>query len=151
MANVTTIYSAKSLAAYLPEGAAWVVEALQRNLPNDVHFSDGLTLYAFEGISTTKDEVSDTAGARPHVIIAESKGTECYIHLHDADADNVTVGVGVDFLVPVSGTSGEITALFCTGNGWKTFWDTGLTASASTASETSSAPTNPPNLWIIYS
>ena len=150
MSNIAQLTSIRGLSAYLPDGVWGSIRALTENLPMDVRTSDGLTLYTFAGLSTTKQEVSDTAGARPLLIIAESKGTLCWIHVYDADADDVTVGVDVDFVVPVSGTSGEVTVLTCFGAGWKTFWNTGLTVSASTATETSAAPTNTPNLYMLY-
>ena len=150
MSNIATLTSIKSLAAYLPQDVWQVVEALVHNLPNDVKFADNLLLYSVAGISTTKAEIDDDAGARPILIIAQSTGTECYIHFHDLDADNVTAGVDVDFLVPVAGTSGEVTVLLCLGASWKRFWSTGLTISASTLTETSAAPTNTPNCWVVY-
>lgn len=150
MANVTQIGNIKNLASYLPDSVWGAIEALIDNLPEDVKRADNLNLYAVAGISTTKAEIDDDAGARPLLIIGQSTGTECYLHFHDLDADSVTAGVDVDFLVPISATSGEVTVILCLGAGWKTFWNTGLTISASTASETSAAPTNTPNAWVVY-
>lgn len=150
MANVVTKGTIESLLPYLPDGVAAALDPLWRFMPLDVKLADNLLLYTNSGISTTKAEIDDDAGARPIVFIAQSTGTECYVHFHNADADSVTEGVNVDFLVPVSPTSGEVTAIYAGGAGWKSFWDTGLTISASTATETSAAPTNAPKVWIIY-
>lgn len=150
MSNVASLTSIKGLAAYLPDGVWGAIRALIENLPLDVRLADNLLLYTFAGLSTTKQEVDDDAGSRPLLIIAESKGTKCWIHFYNADADDVTVGVNVDFVAPVGGTSGEVTVLLCLGSAWKTFWDTGFTVSASTATETSAAPTNTPNLYCVY-
>ena len=150
MTNVATKATIESLVPYFAEGAADIVRALWRSLPLDVQQSDNLLLYTFDDLSTTKQEVDDTAGARPLMFIVKSGGTKCWIHVYNADADNVTEGVDVDFLVPVAGTSGVLTCLLCLGASWDRFWDTGLTVSASTATETSAAPTNTPDVFIVY-
>ena len=150
MSNIAQLTSIKGLAAYLPDGVWGAIRALIENLPQDVKTADNLNLYTFAGLSTTKQEVDDDPGSRPLLIIAESKGTLCWIHFYDNDSASVTEGVDVDFLVPVSGTSGEVTVILCLGAGWKTFWDLGLTVSAATATETSAAPTNTPNLYLVY-
>jgi hypothetical protein len=150
MTNVATKATIDSLIPYLPDGVEPLVRAFWRALPRDTQFADNLLLYAYHGITTTKQEIDDDAGARPLLVIAKSTGTKCYIHFWNADADSVTEGVNVDWLVPVSATSGEVTVCLMAGAGWKTFWDTGLTVAASTATETSAAPTNTPDIWVIY-
>lgn len=151
MANVTQIANIKALAAYLPDGVWKMIDAMIPNLPLDIRLADNLNLYAFAGLSTTKQEIADAANSRPILIIAQSTGTACWIHFYNADADDVTVGVNVDFVVPLAGTNGEVTVLLCVGASWARFWATGLTVSASTATETSAAPTNTPNLWVVNS
>src|SRR5690349_5978296 len=131
--NVTSIANIAALASYLPDGVAQAVDMLRHNLPLDVKAAENLVLYSVAGISTTKAEVDDDAGSRPLLIIGQSTGTACYLHFHNADADNVTEGVNVDFLLPLSSTSGEISYVVCGGASWKRFWNTGLTISASTA------------------
>ena len=113
MANVTVKGSFESLLPYLPSEAGALATALFKSLPVDVQFADNLGLYTYNGLSTTKQEVDDDAGARPLLIIVKSTGTLCWLHIYNADADNVTVGVNVDFVVPVGGTSGEYSSLLC--------------------------------------
>ena len=149
MANITALTNIKALASYLPDGVWGSVDALVDNLPVDVKLADNLTLFATAAITTTPVSVSTTANARPLLIIVQSTGTLCWVHLHNAAVGSVTAGVNVDFLIPVGGTSGEVSVLLCLGAGWSRFWVTGLTISASTATETSAAPTNAPNVWMV--
>ena len=144
--------SLRNWAQYLPDGdaVAAAIRAVTNSLPRSDRLADDFGFYAVEGISTTKAEIDDDPGATPLVIVAQSTGTKCYIHLHNVDADSVTAGVDVDFVIPVAATAGEVTVLACMGASWMRFWDTGLTISASTTTETSSAPTNTPNVYMLY-
>lgn len=152
MANVAVVQQFKNLTSYLPDGEMInaAIDLAVRSLTPGEMAADDLAFYSFEGISTTKQEISDNAGARPLLCVAMSKGTLCYIHFHDLDADNVTAGVDVDWLVPVAGTTNQVTIALMMGASWKLFWDVGLTVSASTTTETSSAPANTPNIWVLY-
>lgn len=151
MANATVRGQVAQLAQYLPDGdiIASFLQAIVNSLTPAERAADNFVLYTFEQISTTKDEIDDDPGAKPLLFIAKSTGTKCYVHFHNADADSVTAGVDVDFLVPVGATSGEVTVIAAGGKSWDTFWDTGLTVSASTTTETSSAPSNKPTIWVL--
>ena len=150
MTNVATFQTLRGLQQYLPDGVAAVLEGLMRNLPPDIRLADNLGLYASNAVSTTAIDIDTTAGAKPIIIIVQSTGTACWVHLHDAQSGSVTAGVDVDFLVPVAATTGRITALLCLGDSWDEFWNTGLTITTSTATETSAAPANLPNIWVVY-
>jgi len=150
MTNIATLTSIKGLSSYLPDHVWGQIDSLVHNMPLDIRVADSLSLYTFAGLSTTKQQISATAGTRPVLLIVESKGTRCWVHVYDNPSASVTEGVDVDFVVPVGGTSGQVTVLLCLGAGWKTFWATGLTVSASSATETSAAPTNTPNLYALY-
>lgn len=152
MANVTVKGTFKDLCAYLPSGdeVSRAIDAAYRCLTPAERLADNLGLYAFEGISTTKQEIDDDPGARPLLVVGVSKGTACWIHLHNADADSVTAGVDVDLLLPLGSTTNEVSWLLIGGASYRRMWVTGLTISASTATETSSAPSNTPNVYVLY-
>ena len=152
MANVTVKGTFRDLCSYLPSGdeVAKAIEVAYATLTPADRVTDTLGLYAFEGISTTKQEIDDDPGARPVLIVGVSKGTACWIHFHNADADNVTEGVNVDLLLPLGGTTNEVSWMVVGGASFRRMWVTGLTVSASTATETSAAPTNVPNIYVLY-
>lgn len=154
MSNLQALHNISDLASLLPDGVWPAVRALINELPPEIKRADNLGLFAFAALSTTKQEVSDTANSRPLIMIVRSNGTAAWLHVYNNDADDVTVGVNVDFVVPVAGTTGEVSVVLAAGASWARFWtggtNGGLTVSASTATETSSAPANPPDVWIVY-
>jgi hypothetical protein len=149
MANITAIRNLQNLSQYMPDGIAAAMEGILRFMPAEDKLADSYTIYAYPSISTTKQEIDDDAGSIPLVFVAKSGGTLCYIHFHNVDADSVTAGVDANFVVPVAGTSGELTCIAAFGASWRRFWDTGLTVSASTTVEASAAPTNLPDIFVL--
>jgi len=151
MANVTAIANFKNQMAYLPEGVRGAVEAITRFLPPDIVAADSVGLYAFPAIAATKQDVTTTAGARPLAIICLQHGAAVtYVQLWNVQSGSVTVGVDAWMTIPLGNTNNEVTAVAFFGQSWKRLWDTGMTIASSSASETSSAPTTPPDVWILY-
>lgn len=152
MANATAIANFKNQMAYLPEGVRPVVDSIMRFLPPDIIAADSVGLYAFPAISTTKQDVTTTAGARPLaiIILAHAAAAVSYVQLWNVQSGSVTVGVDAWLTIPVSNTNNEVTAVAFFGQSWKRVWDTGMTIAASSASETSAAPSVPPDVWVIY-
>jgi len=152
MANVTALANFKNQMAYLPEGVRQVVDSVTRFLPPDIVAADSLGLYAFPAIAATKQDVTTTAGARPLaiIILAHAAAAVSYVQLWNVQSGSVTVGVDAWMTIPVSNTNNEITAVCFFGQSWKRVWDTGMTIAASSASETSSAPSVPPDVWVLF-
>lgn len=148
MSNVVAVGNLKKLISYLPDGVKVQVDAMVRGLDPATQFADNLALYANGAVSSTAAAVSSTAGSRPLLMIVQSAGTKCWVHLYNDPS--ATAGVNVDFPIPVSGTSGAVSVVNVTGTGWDEFWDTGIAIASSTATETSSAPGNLPKFWMIY-
>jgi len=152
MANVTALANFKNQMAYLPEGVRQVVDSITRFLPPDIVAADSLGLYSFAAIAATKQDVTTTAGARPLaiIILAHAAAAVSYVQLWNVQSGSVTVGVDAWMTIPVSNTNNEITAVAFFGQSWKRVWDTGMTIAASSASETSSAPSVPPDVWVLF-
>lgn len=152
MANATALANFRNQMAYLPEGVRGAVEAVVRFLPPDIVAADSLGFYAFPAISTTKQDVTTTAGARPLaiIILAHAAAAVSYVQLWNVQSGSVTAGVDAWMTIPCSNTNNEITAVAFFGQSWKRVWDTGMTICASSASETSAAPSVPPDVWILY-
>ena len=152
MANVTAIANLKNLAAYMPDGVRQAADAIMRFLPPDIVAADTCGWYAFPAISTTKQDVTTTAGARPLAIIIEAKAAAAvsYVQFWNVQSGSVTAGVDAWLTIPCSNTANELVVAVFFGASWKRVWDTGMTVCASSASETSAAPSVPPNLWVLY-
>lgn len=150
MPNVTTLRNVESLIPYLNDGVAVALRAVLAGLPRKIVTADSLTLYTATAVHT-KVEIDDDAGSYPLAVIAQSKGTACWVVLFDLDADDVTVGTtSPDYGLPVSATSGDISAGLLLGNGIETKWTTGLTIAAPSTLAGSGAVANDPNVWILY-
>lgn len=152
MANVTVKGTFKDLCSYLPAGdeVARAIDAAFACLSPAERRADNLVLYIQEGITTTKTEVDDDAGARPILVVLKSKGTLCYLNMWDLDADNVTAGVDAEVQIPVAGTTNEITWALFGGDSWRRYWDTGFTIACTATLEGSVAPTNVPDVYILH-
>jgi len=151
MANVTAVANLKNAVAYLPDGVRQIADSIMRFLPPDVIASDGAGWFTFPAISTTKQELSAT-GKRPIAIIinAHAAAAASYVQFYNNPATSVTEGVNADFTIPCSNTNGECVALVIYGASWSRFWATGLTVAASSASETSAAPSVPPDVYVLF-
>jgi len=152
MANVTAVANLKNFASFMPDGVRQAADSVMRFLPADVVAADSAGWYAFPAISTTKQDISTTAGARPLAIIirAYAAAGVTYVQFYNAQSGSVTLGVNADLTIPCSNTANELTVAIFYGASWDRFWDTGLTVGASSASETSAAPSVPPDLWVLY-
>lgn len=150
MTNIATLTNVWAQMPYLGDGVLRVLEAVLRGLPQDIKFADSLTLYTAAAVET-KVEIDDDAGSYPVAVIAQSKGTACFIVLFDADSADVTVGTtSPDFGMPVSATSGDITSCVLLGAGMKTKWTTGLTIAAPLTLAGAGAVTNDPTVYVLY-
>jgi len=152
MANVTAVANLKNAAAFMPDGVRQAADSVMRFLPADVVAADSAGWYAFPAISTTKQDISTTAGARPLAIIirAHAAAAVSYVHFWNVQSGSVTEGVNPWLVIPCSNTDGELVVAIFYGASWERVWDTGLTVAASSASETSAAPSVPPDLFVLY-
>jgi hypothetical protein len=152
MSNVTAIANLKNLAAYMPDGVRQAADAIMRFLPPDIVSADSCGWYTVAAISTTKAEVTATAGARPLAVIIESKGAaaDTFVQFYNNQTGNVTAGTNADMVLPLATTTGELTVAVFFGASWKRFWALGLGISSSSGQETSVAPSVPPNCYILY-
>jgi hypothetical protein len=155
MANSVTKASFKDLCSYFPsdgDNISRMIDAAFASLTPAEKLADNLLLYTFPAISTTKQEIDDDPGARPILIAARAyaAATGGWIHLHNADADNVTEGVNADFVLPITNTANEMSWCVVGGASFKRYWVTGLTISSSTLVETSVAISIPPDVWVLY-
>jgi hypothetical protein len=149
MANVTAVANLRNQVPYMDDGVRQAMDSVMRFLPPDIIAADTATWFAFAAISTTKQSVSTVAGTRPLVVLIKSNGTVSYVMFHNVAAASVTEGVNADMVLPCGGTTGRVASYIIGGNSSKDFWTTGLVVEASSTQETSAAPTNPPDVFVL--
>ena len=150
MTNLATLSQIETLEPYLPEGLAQAIADLRRTAAAAEEFSDGLSIYVSDALTTTAVAVKAAAG-KLYMIATQSLGTECFLSVWNVAQGSVTVGTtSQDAVHPVSSVSGELTVSRLYGNGLADAFDTAITVAVATTARGNSAATNLPKVWLIY-
>lgn len=150
MATATQLFNMENLVPYLGDGAESVFRAVVAALPRHAKLGDNVKLYAATAVHTIV-ALDASTGAYPLAVIAKSNGTACTVCIYKAD--DATVGTDDSWCVPVSGTSGEISASILLGAGPYRLWATdgsGIGIAAPATTQGTGAVANDPDVFVIY-
>lgn len=157
MPNVNEIYNLSVQAPYLADGVRQALEGLLRFTPPALNVSQLIAFYSNDSVSTNPVDIDTGAGARPLVVVAESRGAAGFVRLYNqAGSASVTASdeLGPDLVLPVATTTGEVTALSVQGTSFENFWGAGLvvaTATTSCGAGTSrAAMASLPRIYLLY-